>query len=150
MSISLFEQNISEQPFYYIIGCYLNIEDNKNMLLLNKSIFSNKTNKQYFTKIIKYIAYNIITNFMKRYTYFSKYTKNNIDSDLKFTKKMNAVYYFQTYQQKYIDDFFNMDIPWKKNIIDTYQTNKLSIYTRLDLYNLIKIMNISDVYNIGW
>lgn len=150
MSISLFEQNISDQPFYYMIGCYLNIEDNKNMLLLNKNIFSNKSNKQYVSKIIKYIAYNIITKFMKRYTYFSKYTKYRIDSNLDFTKKMNAVYYFQTYQRKYINDWFNIDISWKKDIIDTYHTNQLTTYTRLDLYNLIKIMSISDVFNIGW
>ena len=151
--MSLFELYISEQPFYYLICEYLNNDNILDILLLNKNIYLNNTNKQYTTKIIKFrmhIASIIISKFMNRYVYYSKYVKYYLNNNLLATKKMNAVYYFQTYEKNYINAWFTINCLWKQNIIDKYKNDNLTKYNRIDMYNIIKRISHDDLFSIGW
>jgi hypothetical protein len=155
---------IIEQPFHIIIGEYLDISDNKNLMKLNKEIYNNKISNNYFKRIITAKAKKILMIFMKKYVNYIKYNNNihnNIHNDMYdlrinkistlITKKMNALYYFRNYEKQYINMWYNMNIPFKKALLDKYKNNNnVDNPTRYDLYYLIKKMDIDDVYLIGW
>jgi hypothetical protein len=151
-----------EQPFHIIIGNYLYINDNKNLIKLNKEIYNNKISKKYFKKIVIEKSKKIIYRFMKKYVNYIKYVNNFHNYIYEFhindlskliTKKMNAVYYFKNYEKKHINPWYNLFKGWKKDLIDKYK-NKYDLKkenpSRYDLYKLIKKMNIEEVYSIGW
>ena len=151
-----------EQPFHIIIGEYLYINDNKNLISLNKEIYNNKISKIYFKKIVIEKSKKIIYKFMKNYVNYVKYVNNLHNYIFEFnhnniqkliTKRMNAVYYFKNYEKKYINPWYNTFTGWKKDLIDKYKNNeelKKENPSRYDLYKLIKKMNIEEVYSVGW
>lgn len=153
--MSQFERFISGQHFYYIISEYLSIDDINNSLLLNKNICFNKTNREYSKRIIEYkteLASNKITKFMTKYFKYVKYINHVVDYGLEqyMTQKMNAVYYYQNYEAKYINDWFNVNNLNKKYIISKYNKYICDNYKRIHLYNTIKSMPIRDAFYIGW
>ena len=143
-----------EQPFHIIIGEYLYINDNKNLIKLNKEIFNNKISNIYCKKIIIDKSRKIIYRFMKKYINYIKCINNfhNPRSNL-ITKKINAVYYFRNYEKKHINFWYNSFKGWKKDLIDKHKNKdefKKENPTRYDLYKLIKKMDVKDVYTVGW
>jgi len=151
-----------EQPFHIIIGEYLYINDNKNLIKLNKEIFNNKISNIYCKKIIIEKSRKIIYRFMKKYVNYIKcindfhnyiYEFSNNPASNLITKKINAVYYFRNYEKQYINPWYNLFTGWKKDLIDKHKNedeiNKENP-TRYDLYKLIKKMDVKDVYTVGW
>lgn len=150
--MNLVKDILLEQPFHIIIGNYLNYDDNKKILLLNKSIFNNKINISYSKKLIYVKSRKIIFNFMKKYLEFSRYIRNieNLEIFNLVTKKIVASYYFKFYDKESINSLYNNQFGLKKNIIDLYKTEILDNPSRLDLYKLIKKIPIDDIAYIGW
>lgn len=153
--MSLFEHKISEHPYYYYISDYLNIKDNIKLLTLCKSMYNNPINRQFTARTIIKKASLIITKFMKKYTAYMLNINNlieDIDSRLEqyAPKKIVAAYYFRNYEKQYINGWYNMNSDWKKDLVDTYKTHYTDTPTRLDLFNLIRVMPVYDVYSVGW
>ena len=150
--MKLVKDILIENPFHIIIVSYLNLNDNKNILLLNKLLFNNKINKLYYKKIININSRKIIFNFMKRYLDYINYI-NNIENLILLnllTKRINASYFFKNYDKKYVNSWYNINISWKKNIIDLYKTKYTNNPSRIDLFNLIKKIPIDETFLIGW
>lgn len=151
-----------EQPFHIIIGEYLYINDNKNLIKLNKEIFNNKISNIYCKKIIIEKSRKIIYRFMKKYVNYIKcindfhnyiYEFSNNPASNLITKKINAVYYFRNYEKKHINSWYNSFQGWKKDLIDKHKNEdeiKKKNPNRHDLYKLIKKMDVKDVYTVGW
>jgi hypothetical protein len=150
MSINL-EKIILDSPIYIEICNYLQIKDIKNTYILTKKIYCNKNNENYSKYLIKSKSIKIIIHFFKKYLIMIKKINNNQDDYyLNNDKKFIALYYFKFYDKKYIKSFYNMSIPWKKDIINKYKTKFTENPTRFDLYNLIKLMPIEDTLSVGW
>jgi hypothetical protein len=147
---------IIEQPFHIIIGEYIGIQDNKNLISLNKEIYNNKISKKYFKKILFEKSKKIIYRFMKKYVNYTKYVNNYYNEypyrPTSLTKKMNAVYYFRNYEKQYINLWYNFSVGWKKDLINKYKKKEefKENPSRYDFFKLIKKMNVQDVYDIGW
>ena len=150
--MNLVKDILLEQPFHIIIGNYLNYDDNKKILLLNKLIINNKINISYSIKLIYVKSSKIIFNFMKKYLEYSRYITNieNLEIFNLITKKIIASYYFKFYDKKSINSLYNNQTGLKKNIIDLYKTKNIDNPSRIDLYNLIRKMPINDIAYIGW
>jgi len=153
--MSQFEIFVSGHHFYYIISEYLSIDDIINCLLINKNFCFNQTNRKYSKRIIEdkiKLASNKISIFMTKYCKYVKYINYVVDHGLEgyMTQKMNAIYYYQNYEAKYINDWFNIKILHKKHIISKYNKYICNNYKRIHLYNTIKSMPIKDSFYIGW
>jgi len=150
--MNLVKDILLEQPFHIIIGNYLNYDDNKKILLLNKLISNNKINISYGIKLIYGKSRKIIFNFMKKYLEYSRYIRNieNLEIFNLITKKIIASYYFKFYDKQSIKNLYNNQSGLKKNIIDLYKTKNIDNPSRIDLYNLIKKIPIDDISYIGW
>jgi hypothetical protein len=146
---------IIEQPFHYMIGDYLSINDNKNLMKLNKDIYHNKISRIILKKLIAKKSKNLIYKFFKKYSKYIEYV-NNLHNNYRpklITKKINAIYYFKNYEKKYINSWYNLMGGSKKMLIDNYKDEdelKKENPTRYDLYRLIKKMNVNDVLYVGW
>ena len=144
--MNLVNDILIEQPFHVIIGNYLNSDDNKKILLLNKSIFNNRINRMYYKEMINTNSKKIKLKFMRRYLNYSKYISNleSLERLNLITKKINASYYFKFYDKIYINNWYNNNTGFKKSIVDMYKTKDIVNPTRLDLFNLINRININD------
>jgi hypothetical protein len=156
---SLFEKTLDESPILGNILEYLTINDNKQLSLINKSFYYNKENRKYRIYVVKPYASNIIIKIFQNY----KLLVESVNIYGQVTKKLNALYYYRYYDKQYIKSIYNTKASWKKDILDKYKkiqdtTLDLQIKriyknnhtTRYDLYDLIKIMDITDMLEIGW
>lgn len=148
MSINL-EKIVLDSPMYMEICNYLQIKDIKNTYILTKKIYLNENNIKYSKYLIRSKGIKIIINFFKKYLYEIKKLNDN-NYYLYEDKRLVALYYFKFYEKEYIKSFYNINVIWKKKIIDKYKTKFTENPTRFDLYNLIKIMSIEDTISIGW
>lgn len=145
---------IEDSPLFSIIGSYLNIKDIENIFFLHKKICKNKNNKFYAKLLIKDKGSIKITNFFKRSINIFKYIeKINFEKKLRNTnliRKITALYYFKFYDKSYTNSWYNLQIEWKKKILDQYKKKNIENPTKYDLFSLMKIMNPNDVFTIGW
>ena len=144
MSINL-EKIILDSPIQIEICNYLKISDIKNIHFLTKNIYLNKNNNNYSKSIIKEKSIKIIIFFFKKYLKMIKKMNNNLNNKLSL-----ALYYFRYYEKDNIESFYNINVSWKKIIIDKYKTKFTDNPTRFDLYNLIKLIPVDETYSIGW
>ena len=152
--LSLLEKNILGKNMHSLIGKYLSISDNRSFISITKNINNNTENKLCFNHLLKKKSCKIICNFMLKIRkfienitediYYTMYTQNTL------TKKYFALYYFKFYENRYIYSWYNGQDLFKKSIIDKYKIKITDSPTKFDLFNLIKRMNIYDVYYIGW
>lgn len=152
--MKLIDVLFTNNPYYLIIISFLSLKDNKKLLLLNKKINSYLKN----CRIRKVIMYDIYTNIIVRL--FQKYKSyiNVLQSDTfinlyienKVVKKMNAFYYFRFYQKQHIQLWYNLQVGWKKNILDKYKKKKIDNPSRYDLYHFIKKIDVEETSMIGW
>ena len=150
---SLIEKNIIESPIYIIMGEYLNISDNINLFTSIKKICKNSINIEYSFFLIKKKAITIIKRTIKKYITLKRTIINYFDTLVRstlITRRSLAIYYFVKYKKIHINGFYNFDNDIKINIINKYKDKITDNPSRLDLFNLIKKMNIHDVYYIGW
>lgn len=140
-----------EQPFHIIIGEYIGLNDNRNLISLNKEIYNNKISKTYFKKIVIEKSKKIIFNFMKKIVNHMKYVNKAYEDEI-ITRKNIALYYFKNYDKEYIKEWYNINIVWKKRILDKYKKNDdiKENPSRYDLFKLIRKMDINHTYSIGW
>ena len=149
MTESKFEKKFLQQTLCVDIYSYLNINSVKNMSELNKNINKNKLDKTYRNFIVKNCSAYVITSFMRRFSTFIKKNKETFN-DTSISPNSLALCYFIHYPQQYINSWYNNTIQWKEDIILSYNPKNIENPTRFDLYHLIKKMNVSDVYSIGW
>ena len=159
----MIDKYISEQPSYYDICEYLNIDDIKNFGMINKSMYNNLINKQirfritYFKKYLSPSA--IIIRFMRKL--YLKLTKIVNYQNIQFQSMLHennyfnlidnktiALYYFKHYN--YVKEWLKPKPGWKKDLIDSYNFKINENPTRFDLYKLLTIMNKNDIFMIGW
>lgn len=145
-------ENIILDSFFHIeIGNYLSIKDIKNVSFLTKKIYLNQNNNKYSKYLIIKKSIKIIINFFKKYLILMKKINNNMDDYYLYDdKKLVALYYFKFYEKNYIKSFYNINISWKKDIVDKYKTKFTENPNRFDLYNLIKLIPVKDTMAIGW
>lgn len=145
---------IEDSPLFSEIGSYLNIKDIENIFYLNKKIYKNKNNKFYTKLLIQNKSSIKIVNFFKRTICIFRYIeKINWEGKLKntnLTKKITALYYFKYYDKEYTNSWYNLQIQWKKDILDQYGRKNIENPTKYDLFKLMKVMNPNDVFTIGW
>ena len=149
MTESSFEKKFLQQTLCVDIYSYLNINSVKNMSYLNNNINKNKLDKKYSNFIVKNCSAYVITSFMRRFSTFIKKNKETFN-DTSISPNSLALCYFIHYPQQYINSWYNNTIQWKEDIILSYNPKNIENPTRFDLYHLIKKMNVSDVYSIGW
>ena len=149
MTESKFEKKFLQNTLCIDVYSYLNINSVKNMSELNKNINKNKLDKTYGNFIVKNCSAYVITSFMRKFSIFIKKNKETFNNT-RISQKTNALFYFIHYPKRHIDSWFNNTIQWKKDIILSYNPKNIENPTRFDLYNLIKKMNVNDVYSIGW
>ena len=142
MSINL-EKIILDSPIQMEICNYLKISDIKKISFLTKTIYLNKNNNNYSKSLIKEKSIKIIINFFRKYL-------NMIKNDKLNDKISLALYYFRYYEKDYIKSFYNINVDWKKIIINKYKTKFTDNPTRFDLYHLIKLIPVDETYAIGW
>jgi thiaminase len=119
------------------------------MYILNKNLNKNRLDKNYSNYIVKNSSAYVITRFMRKLCICLKTYKEIIDN-IEITQKTLALYYFIFYTKKYINNWYNNSIQWKKDIILSYNPKNIVNPTRFDIYSLIKRMAMNDVYSIGW
>lgn len=145
---------MEDSPLFSIIGSYLNIKDIENIFYLNKKICKNKNNKLYTRLLIRDKGAVKIVNFFKRSICIFRYIeKINFEKKLKSTnliKKITALYYFKYYDKESTNYWYNIQIQWKKDILDQHGRKNIENPTKYDLFNLMKVMNPNDVFTIGW
>jgi len=140
------------EDFIYSRVCdYLNINDNKELSLVNKKVYNNVLNKKIRRFHIFKRSSELITALMRKYTCKIRFVNFYFRNEEKInSKKMNALIYYRYYEKKHINSWYNIEIPWKKKIIDKYKKNITTSPSRIDLYLLIKMMDIKEVAAIGW
>jgi hypothetical protein len=131
---------------YLLVIDFLSIKELKNLLEI-----SPKSNIKYFEDYIKKKSIKKIINFMI-YTKFFLYNilKNN---DLFLTRKHIAFYFLKNYDLN-SNLWYNMEIPWKKKILEMYKEKynlkKTNNPNKFDLFKLQKKMKVEDILNIGF
>lgn len=150
MSINL--EEIILDSFLHIEICnYLTIKETINISFLTKKIYLNENNKKYSKDLIKKKSIKIIINIFKKYLLLIKKLYNEIYFDTLYeNKKFVALYYFKFYEKKYIKSFYNINVPWKKSIIDKYKTKFTENPSRFDLFHLLKNIPTEETLAIGW
>lgn len=132
---------------YSNISEFLNPSDIKNLLKINKFLYKNIDFRKYIRELIFNKSANIIISFWKKYIILCKSCKN-----ISFSTRKNTALFFFRYinNDDHINNWYNINIEWKKKIIDKYKIKKTDAPTRLDLYILIKKIPVEDVLSIGW
>ena len=140
------------EDFIYSRVCeYLSINDNKKLSLVNKKVNKNILNKKIRKFYILKKSTVIITNLMKNYLFKIKILNlYYINGLIPILKRINALMFYRYYEKEYINGWYNIQIPWKKNLIDKYKKKLTTTPSRLDLYLLIKDMDIIETSSIGW
>lgn len=140
------------EDFIYSRVCeYLSINDNKKLSFVNKKVYKNLLNKKIRRFYIFKKSTLIITNLMKNYLFKIKILNlYYINGSIPISKKINALMFYRYYEKKYINGWYNIHIPWKKNLINKYKKKITTSPSRLDLYLLIKDMDIIETISIGW
>jgi hypothetical protein len=136
---------------YISILNYLNINDLKSILSIDFK------NKKYINELLIFKSSKIIKTFIKRTSYILKNLNeyNNIlYYDNRISCKYIALYYIKHYTKDNIIRFYNIQILWKKKIIDKYKLEYKLKFTdnpsKYDFFNLIKRMELNDIVTIGW
>lgn len=146
------KQFIYDSDLYMPICEFLDICSLKKFALVNKEYYYNTKHKIIRNYIFKNIHFNIIIRFMKKICLLKKRIEllNNYDR-IKTPHKM-ALFYFFYYSNLYISNYFNINVEWKKNIIDKYNTANLikNNYNKFDLFYLLKKMTIEEINLVGW
>jgi hypothetical protein len=108
------------EDFIYSRVCdYLNINDNKELSLVNKKVYNNVLNKKIRRFHIFKRSSELITALMRKYTCKIRFVNFYFRNEEKInSKKMNALIYYRYYEKKHINSWYNIEIPWKKKIID--------------------------------
>jgi hypothetical protein len=131
---------------YSNISEFLNPSDIKNLLKTSKFLNKNVEFKKYTRELIFNKSANIVISFWRKYVVICKAYLN-----ISFlTKKYVSFYFFKYLDKEHINNWYNINIGWKKKIIDKYKIKKTETPTRLDLYILIKKIPVEDVLSIGW
>ena len=95
-----------------------------------------------------------IINFFKRtLSIFNYIEKINFEEKLKNTnliKKIIALYFFKYYDKENTKSWYNLEVKWKKDILDSYGRKNIENPSKYDLFKLIRLMNPEDVFLIGW
>jgi hypothetical protein len=131
---------------YSNISEFLNPSDIKNLLKTSKFLYKNVEFRKYTKELIFNKAANIVISFWRKYVVVCKAYLN-----ISFlTKKYISFYFFKYLNKDHINNWYNINIGWKKKIIDKYKLKKTETPTRLDLYILIKKIPAEDVLSIGW
>jgi len=140
------------EDFIYSRVCeYLSINDNKKLSLVNKKVNKNILIKKIRKFYILKKSTVIITKLMKIYLFKIKILNlYYINGHIPILKRINALMFYRYYEKKYINGWYNIQIPWKKNLIDKYKKKLTTTPSRLDLYLLIKDMDIIETSSIGW
>jgi hypothetical protein len=140
------------EDFIYSRVCeYLSINDNKKLSLVNKKVYKNTLNKKIRRLYIVKKSTVIITNLMKNYLFKIRILNlYYINEWIPVSKKINALMFYRYYEKEYINGWYNNQIPWKKNLIDKYKKKITTSPSRLDLYLLIKDMDVIESSSIGW
>jgi hypothetical protein len=153
-NLSLLEKNLLNSHLHIVIGEYLSLNDNINLITISKKIYYNKINKYYCKYVITNLAKKIITRFIIKIYYFKKmiteddcimYINNNT-----LTKRYLALYYFKFYDKIHINNWYNFIPGLKRIIIEKYKTKITNNPNSFDLYNLIKRIPVEDTLFIGW
>lgn len=152
--LSLLENNLLNSHLHIVIGEYLSLNDNINLITISKKIYYNKINKYCCKYVITNLAKKIITRFIIKIYYLKKMiTEYDCDMYLQsntLTKRYLALYYFKFYGINYVNDWYNGNIGRKKSIVDKYKTKITDKPNSFDLYNLIKKIPVEDTLYIGW
>jgi len=131
---------------YSNISEFLNPSDIKNLLKTSKFLYKNVEFRKYTKELIFNKAANIVISFWRKYVVVCKAYLN-----ISFlTKKYISFYFFKYLNKDHINNWYNINIGWKKEIVDKYKLKKTDTPTRLDLYLLIKKIPAEDVLSIGW
>ena len=123
---------------------FLNNNEIKNLNKINKILLNDKKYIKYCNKFIINRSVNIIIRFWRKYINICKI----FNYEIKTCRRTLAFYYFKNYERSYIKSWYNVNIGWKREIIDKYK--KKEIIRRIDLYNLILRMPVEDTLSIGW
>lgn len=131
---------------YILVNDFLTIKELKNLLKICP-----KNNIEYIQHYIKKRSIKKIVNFIT----YSKLFLSNIlkNNDLFLTRKHAAFYFFKNYDLN-INLWYNMEIPWKRKILDLYKEKynlkKTDNPNKYDLFKLQNKMNIEDILSIGF
>jgi hypothetical protein len=98
--------------------------------------------KKSIKKIINFMIYTKI--------FLYNILKNN---DLFLTRKHIAFYFFKNYDLS-SNLWYNMEIPWKKKLLEMYKEKynlkKTNNPNKFDLFKLQKKMKVEDILSIGF
>jgi hypothetical protein len=139
---------------------FLSFLELKNLILSCKDIYDNK----YIRKDVKIKASNLIYNIFEKYTLIIRDIKEYNEENMINSKRLNAIYYYHYYEKIYIKSLYNINAcRWKRDIInqtkkkinnnfllEIKQKYKDKYTSRLDLFNLIRNMEVKDAMEIGW
>ena len=131
---------------YLLVNDFLTIKELKNLLKICP-----KNNIEYFEDYIKKRSIKKIINFfIYTKSLFLKVLKNN---DLFLTRKYVAFYFFKNYDLN-INLWYNMNIPWKKKVLDLYKEKynlkKTDNPNKYDLFKLQNRLKVEDILSIGF
>lgn len=137
---------------------FLTFRDTKNLLLSCKDVYKNKYIKIELKKQIGYLIISIFRRYIPLIRDIRKYN----EEDIIHSKRLNAVYFYRFYDKKYINSWYNLN-GWKKDIINRCKKRMNNHFlleikqrykdihtTRLDLFNIIRNMEVRDALAIGW
>lgn len=124
------------------ISCFETVDSNTYLYELMKNGHIYKSNK-------------VINNFMIKSMYIKKKNTmklNTMDwlSSPYVSSKDISLYYFFSYPNKLVNEWYKINIPWKKRIIQKYSYIDNEIINKYDLFYLQKQMSKNDIIAIGW
>lgn len=132
---------------YISVLDYLNISDLKSILSIDLK------NKKYIHYLLRRKSLSIIKSFIKRTTYILR-NLNEYNNILYYANKMSskyiALYYIKHYTKENIISFYNIQILWKRKIIDKYKLKFTDNPSKYDFFNLITRMELDDIVTMGW